>query len=108
MLGLTDLYRDGIHASSAGQYAAAMATFSALYGVDPTGSQMPNYPYRDLPGYGTVLNPDGALEVQSIAWQTYQSVVAVPEPTSGVLICGILFWNRIRRNKHRSLKCSSN
>ncbi|MCA9131728.1 MAG: hypothetical protein KDA45_01170 [Planctomycetales bacterium] len=76
-----DLYRDTIHASNAGKYAAALAAFSAVYGVDPTGQTMNTYPF-DLPGYGPVLAGEGITKVQQLAWQTHLTVAAIPEPSA--------------------------
>jgi hypothetical protein len=103
--GLTsvdDLYRDGLHASNAGKYIAAISAFAAVYGKDPSGQTMANFPFT-LPGYGTQLNADGVQAVQEIVWQTRNSIVAVPEPgtmlTLGAALSGLLVRNIRKRRK---------
>lgn len=73
-----NLYRDSVHSSNAGAYAAGLAAYTVLYGKSPVGLSYP--PQMLDSNWGYVLPEEGRLPLQNLVAE----VVPVPEPSAVV------------------------
>lgn len=104
--GVTDLYRDDVHASNLGRYVAGLATYASLYGKSPEG--LGTAWMYSISGYGTAPDPTDLPRLQDVVAMTVQTVPE-PSPLSATLmilagvITGMLRASSTQRNKAQSL-----
>ena len=99
--GVTDLYRDDVHASNLGRYAAGLATYASLYGKSPEG--LGSAWMYSLNGYGTAPQPTDLLKLQEVVALTVQTV---PEPSpllaALMVLAGVITAMRRASSSQRS------
>lgn len=101
--GMSDLYRDDVHASNLGRYVAGVAAYSALFAGAVTTAAVP-WQYS-LNGFGTAPDPADLSSIHDITWQTVQ---AVPEPSpclAGIMIVTGVIAARLWARALPGLRC---